>query len=93
MRLAKTAAILFVLLFVAAAAGRAQTASGEVNGTVTDKSGGLVAGATVKLTNQATKIEDWITTNSAGYFVLINVKPGLYVLAAEAKGFKRTGRV
>src|SRR6266705_874090 len=90
MRLAKTAAILFVLLSVAAAAGRAQTASGEVNGTVTDKSGGLVAGATVKLTNQATKIEDWITTNSAGYFVFINVKPGSYVLGAEAKGFKTT---
>src|SRR5713226_8194401 len=90
MRLAKTAAILFVLLFVAAAAGRAQTASGEVNGTVTDKSGGLVAGATVKLTNQATKIEDWIRTNSAGYFVFINVKPGSYVLGAEAKGFKTT---
>src|SRR6266581_8459522 len=90
MRLAKTAAILFVLLSVAAAAGRAQTASGEVNGTVTDKSGGLVAGATVKLTNQATKIEDWITTNSAGYFVFLNVKPGSYVLGAEAKGFKTT---
>ncbi len=90
MRLAKTAAILFVLLSVAAAAGRAQTASGEVNGTVTDKSGGLVAGATVKLTNQATKIEDWITTNSAGYFVFINVKPGAYILGAEAKGFKTT---
>src|SRR5438034_32437 len=90
MRLAKTAAILFVVLSVAAAAGRAQTASGEVNGTVTDKSGGLVAGATVKLTNQATKIEDWITTNSAGYFVFINVKPGSYVLGAEAKGFKTT---
>src|SRR6266704_815699 len=90
MRLAKTAAILFVLLSVAPAAGRAQTASGEVNGTVTDKSGGLVAGATVKLTNQATKIEDWITTNSAGYFVFINVKPGSYVLGAEAKGFKNT---
>src|SRR6266699_6037644 len=90
MRLAKTAAILFVVLSVAAAAGRAQTASGEVNGTVTDKSGGLVAGATVKLTNQATKIEDWMTTNSAGYFVFINVKPGSYVLGAEAKGFKIT---
>src|SRR5437870_1756252 len=90
MRLAKTAAILFVVLSVAAAAGRAQTASGEVNGTVTDKSGGLVAGATVKLTNQATKIEDWIATNSAGYFVFINVKPGSYVLGAEAKGFKTT---
>ena len=90
MRLAKTAAILFVVLSVAAAAGRAQTASGEVNGTVTDKSGGLVAGATVKLTNQATKIEDWITTNSAGYFVFLNVKPGSYVLGAEAKGFKIT---
>ena len=90
MRLAKTLAVLFVASFATAAVVHAQTASGEVNGTVTDSSGGLVAGATVMLTNQATKIADRITTNSDGYFVFINIKPGRYVLGAEAKGFKTT---
>jgi hypothetical protein len=90
MRLAKMAGTLFVSFFVTAAVAHAQTASGEVNGTVSDRSGGFVAGAVVKLTNQATNIEDRATTNSDGYFVFINVKPGTYVLGFEAKGFKST---
>lgn len=90
MRLAKMAAIFLVVLFLTAAVAHAQTASGEVNGTVMDKSGGLVSGAIVKLVNQATRIEDKATANSDGYFVFINVKPGAYVLGVEAKGFKTT---
>src|SRR6267142_2867985 len=90
MRLAKMAAIFFIVLSASVSAARAQTATGEVNGTVTDTSGGVVIGAAVKLTNQATKIEDRVATNSDGYFVFINVKPGTYVLGVEAKGFKIT---
>src|SRR5438477_13184581 len=90
MRLAKMAAFLPLFLLVFANGGRAQTASGEVNGTVTDKSGGFVAGAAVRLSNLATKIDDRAATNSDGYFVFINVKPGTYILGVEAKGFKTT---
>src|SRR5437867_11681149 len=90
MRLAKMATFFSLVLFLFADGTRAQTATGEVNGTVTDNSGGFVAGAAVKLTNQATKIEDRVATNSDGYFVFINVKPGTYVLGVEAKGFKIT---
>jgi hypothetical protein len=56
MRLAKMAAILLVVLSVSASAARAQTASGKVNGTVTDKSGTAVSDAAVKLTNEGTRI-------------------------------------
>src|SRR5258708_4616522 len=90
MRWLRMLAILFVAFIAPAAAVHAQTASGEVNGTVTDKSGGFVVGAVVLLTNHATKIEDRVTTNSDGYFVFINVKPGAYVLGVEAEGFKTT---
>src|SRR5260370_4926995 len=90
MLLARMAAIFSLVLFLFAYGTRAQTASCEVNGTVTDKSGGFVAGAAVRLTNQATKIEDRATTNSEGYFVFINVRPGMYVLSVEASGFKTT---
>src|SRR6266478_4323566 len=90
MRIAKIAGIFLAFFFVTAAVVHAQVASGEVNGTVTDKSSGFVAGAAVNLINQATKIEDRATTNSEGYFVFINVKPGTYVLTVEATGFKST---
>jgi Carboxypeptidase regulatory-like domain/TonB dependent receptor len=90
MRLAKMAAILVVVRFMTCGVAQAQTAAGEINGTATDKSGGAVVGATVTLTNQATKIHDQAATNSNGYFVFINVKPGMYALELEAQGFKKT---
>src|SRR2546429_4537263 len=90
MWLAKTTTFFSLVLLIFANGTRGQTASGEVNGTVTDKSGGFVGSAAVKLTNQATGIDDRATTNSYGYFVFINVKPGMYVLGVEARGFKTT---
>src|SRR5436309_6856369 len=90
MWLAKTTTFFSLVLLIFANGTRGQTASGEVNGTVTDKSGGFVGSAAVKLTNQATGIDDRATTNSDGYFVFINVKPGRYVLRIEAPGFKTT---
>src|SRR5216117_2576882 len=90
MWLAKTTTFFSLVLLIFANGTRGQTASGEVNGTVTDKSGGFVGSAAVKLTNQATGIDDRATKNSDGYFVFINVKPGMYVLGVEARGFKTT---
>src|SRR5207244_11049192 len=90
MWLAKTTTFFSLVLLIFANGTRGQTASGEVNGTVTDKSGGFVGSAAVKLTNQATGIDDRATTNSDGYFVFINVKPGMYVLGVEARGFNTT---
>jgi hypothetical protein len=65
-----------------------QTAAGEINGFVTDKTGGAVAGATVRLTNQGTQVVDRTQTNASGHFLFINVKPGSYSLGVEMPGFK-----
>lgn len=88
MRIAKNTTILLVVLFAAAAVVRAQTSAGEVNGTVTDSSGGAISGAAVKLTNQGTNVTKEGQTNANGYFVFINVLPGSYVLTVEKQGFK-----
>jgi hypothetical protein len=66
----------------------AQTATGEVNGTVTDPAGAAVSSSTVKLINQSTKIEKQAPVNQNGNFIFINVAPGKYVLRVEAQGFK-----
>src|SRR3954462_13362779 len=66
----------------------AQSATGEVTGTVSDKSGGAVAGATVKLNNTATGVGDQAQTNASGSYTFINVQPGPYVLSIENPGFK-----
>lgn len=88
MRIAKNTTILLVVLFAAAAVLRAQTSTGEVNGTVTDSSGGAISGAAVKLTNQGTDVTKASQTNADGYFFFINVLPGWYVLTVEKQGFK-----
>jgi hypothetical protein len=80
--------LLLVTLLALSSALFAQTSTGEVNGTVTDPNGAAVAGATVKLINQATKIETQATPNESGYFIFVNVQPGTYSLRVEAKGFK-----
>ena len=89
MRLPKIALALLVLGLVSATTVFAQTATGEINGTVTDPNGGGVPGASVKLVNQATRIESEATTNQSGYFAFVNLKPANYVLTVEMTGFKK----
>ncbi len=90
MKFLKTAIAALLLCLVSAVALQAQTATGEVNGTVTDPNGAAVPGAIVKLINQATKGETEATTNQSGYFTFVNLKPASYTLMVETKGFKKS---
>src|SRR5436190_6640902 len=80
--------IMFTLL--AAAALQAQTATGEVNGTVSDPNGAAVPGAMVKLIDQVTRTEREVTTSQSGFFTFVNLKPASYTLIVEVKGFKKS---
>src|SRR5947209_724235 len=86
----KIAIVTLLLTLVSAVALQAQTATGEVNGTVTDPNDAAVPGAMVKLINQATKGESEATTNQSGYFTFVNLKPASYTLMVETKGFKKS---
>jgi len=89
MRSIKTAAVLLlVVVMTPASALFGQTATGEVNGTVTDSAGGVIPGAAARLINQATKVGSETSTNARGYFVFVNVRPSTYVLKIEIQGFK-----
>src|SRR2546429_6394845 len=90
MRLLRDGLLALLILFVLAQVGLAQTATGEVNGTVTDPNGSSVPGAVVKLIDQATKVEADATSNQSGYFTFVNVRPATYTLMIEAKGFKKS---
>src|SRR5438876_7844593 len=80
-------AVLLLVIFSASVLV-AQTATGEVSGTITDPNGAAVPGALVRLTNQATKISSETKTTEGGYFIFVNVKPASYSLSVEAPGFK-----
>jgi hypothetical protein len=83
------AASLLLVLLLMGPALVAQSATGEVNGTVVDASGAVVSGAKVSVTNQGTKITNTTTSNSSGYFIFLNLQPGTYVLVVEMAGFKK----
>ena len=80
---------LVILLSVIAAAGLAQTTVGEMRGTVTDKSGAVIAGAAVSIHNVATNDTRRVTTDTEGSYVLPQLPVGRYTLTVEMSGFQR----
>ena len=67
-----------------------QAISGDLVGTVSDKSGALIPNATVTATNEATNVKSTTTTNASGEFRFGNLLVGVYDIGAEAKGFSAT---
>src|SRR6476660_6459636 len=68
------------------------TYTAQLTGTVTDSSGGVVAGAKVILTDEATNIEVTATTDDRGVYGFSSVRPGSYTLRVEAKDFATVER-
>ena len=66
----------------------AQVGTGRLDGTVIDAAGGLMAGAKVTVTHQATQSKTETTTNADGIFVFPSLAPGLYNISVESSGFR-----
>ena len=69
-----------------------QIVSGSITGSVTDPSGGVVAGASVKAVNTATGVESAASSNNSGYFNVPNLIAGTYRVDVSAPGFKTLTR-
>jgi hypothetical protein len=72
-----------------AGAAKAQTSEGRILGTVTDTQGKVVVGSKVVVTNAGTNVPRNLVTNHAGDYVAPNLQAGIYVITAEAAGFKK----
>jgi hypothetical protein len=79
---------ILVALALLAVAGNAQTFRGAINGTVTDPSGAVVAGASVKATNTGTGIAQATTTTGDGEFSFQDLPLGTYKIEVSASGFR-----
>jgi hypothetical protein len=79
--------LLFVLLLTAALAS-AQTFRGSILGTVTDTSGAVVAGATVKVHNTATALERTTQTTAEGNYTISELPIGTYAVTITQAGFE-----
>jgi hypothetical protein len=66
----------------------AQSGLGSVAGTVTDESGGVIIGATIRLVETSTKGARTASTNEAGLFTIPSVPTGTYSLTISKDLFK-----
>jgi hypothetical protein len=63
--------------------------AGSITGTAKDSSGGVVANASVTLSDPARGIVQSATTNDLGVFVYPQLPPGNYLIRIEKSGFKK----
>jgi hypothetical protein len=70
-----------------------QTTTGRILGTVSDQSGANVAGAAVVVTDVQRGATRAVATDDSGNYVVPQLQPGVYIVRAEAKGFKTVERV
>lgn len=85
--------ILLILIF-ATALGSAAFAQQTANivGTVKDKTGAAIPGASVTLTNTGNSAKRTVTTNQDGEYNASSLPVGPYVIDAEAPGFEKLNR-
>lgn len=75
-----------LLLLLVPAGAAAQTA--EMRGTVSDESGGVLPGVTVRIQNVGTGIERSVVTDESGSFRVVALQPADYSVSAELQGFR-----
>src|SRR5256885_1652133 len=83
-------AVILCCLLPQRVAGQAVNAT--LLGTVSDSSGAAVTAAQVTITEMRTGVKRSATTNESGNYQFSDLKPGLYEIAVEQQGFKRTVR-
>ncbi len=63
-------------------------ATGSFSGTVSDKTGSVISGATVKVTSQGTAAERDSKTDDTGHYLIPLVPIGNYTIRVESQGFQ-----
>src|SRR5579863_5503320 len=80
--------LVFLLCFLWTSSGVAQINRANLNGTVTDASGAVVANARVHIVAPDTGFERQTTTGDSGVYSLSSLPTGMYDLTISAQGFE-----
>jgi hypothetical protein len=83
---------MLLLCLVITAPVHGQAGSGSISGRVTDPQGAVIPGVKVEAINDATSARQESTTNSSGYYELLNLAPGSYTVEAGIANFKKLVR-
>ena len=81
--------ILALLWLTPGFAAYGQESRGTIIGRISDASGAVLPGVTVRATNVATGVQATAKTNEAGSYNIPFLTPGTYRITAEVGGFKR----
>src|SRR5882724_9493171 len=81
------ALVFFCVLFLTGSASAQSVASGTIEGTVVDPTGGAVVGANVEIRNPITGFERTAVTDSAGVFRFTNIPFNPYHVQVSKEGF------
>ena len=81
--------LLVLLLSAHAAFGQAQSNAADLQGTVKDSTGAVVANASVTARNPRTNFSRSVTSNDEGFYRIVNLPPGDYEVTVEAANFKK----
>src|SRR5687768_6917634 len=87
MSAARSCAVLALLLWWSGSSALAQSATGEIQGTIVDQSGAVLPGATVTIVNTATGATREVTTDANGLFAVPGLPVGPYEITASLQGF------
>src|SRR6202795_3496229 len=65
-------------------------ANGSFSGTVADKTGSVISGATVKITSQGTGVTREVKTDGSGHYIAPFLPVAIYTIRVESQGFQTT---
>ena len=80
--------MLAVVCILAAASAIGQTTNATLSGTVTDTSGALIPGVSIKAANVGPGITSTSLTNEAGAYNFASLQTGNYTITVEIPGFQ-----
>jgi hypothetical protein len=82
--------VLLVIAMMAPFGAKAQlSGKGQITGLVTDKTGAVIPGAVIAVTNTATGITVTTTSTGSGDYNFPNLDPGIYTVVTTAKSFEK----
>ena len=84
--------VLVVVAIVAARGAMAQAVRGALVGTVTDKTGAVLPGVTVNVTNTETGVVQTTASDPQGRYSVTDVLPGTYSVESSLSGFQKVIR-
>jgi hypothetical protein len=65
-------------------------ANGSFSGTVTDKTGSVITGATVRIISQGTGLTRELKTDASGHYLVPRLPVAFYTIRVESQGFQTT---